>query len=115
MTSILAAARSGKGTVLRKRRTVPAIASEKSIELLQTLENWSVVELDREPDSRGSLGICAENDVVEINNYASNAIGGSLFKLEIAVKVQLDARACHGCGSSLINDCKHRSVDHVPP
>jgi len=34
MTSILAAARSGEGTVLANVRTVPAVASEKSIELL---------------------------------------------------------------------------------
>ena len=87
MTSILAAARSGKGTVLANVRTVPAIASEKSIELLQDAKKAGIVGWIESPIQEGSLGICAENDVVEINNYAGANPMAALYELEIAVKV----------------------------
>jgi repressor of nif and glnA expression len=87
MTSILAAARSGEGTVLANVRTVPAVASEKSIELLLDAKKAGIVGWIESPMQESSPGICAGNDVVEINNYAGANPMAALYELEIAVKV----------------------------
>ncbi|MGA3359426.1 MAG: NrpR regulatory domain-containing protein [Halobacteriota archaeon] len=87
MTSILTAARSGEGKVLANVRTVPAVAAEKSIELLRDAKKAGIVGWIETPIQESSPGICAESDVVEINNYAGANPMAALYELGISVKV----------------------------
>jgi repressor of nif and glnA expression len=87
MTSILAAARNGKGTVLANVRTVPSIASERSIDLLRDAKKAGIVGWIEDPIQDSPSGICAENDVVEIHNYAGANPMAALYELGIPVKV----------------------------
>lgn len=87
MTSILTAARSGEGKVLANVRTVPEIAAEKSIELLRDAKKAGIVGWIETPIQERSPGICAESDVVEINNYAGANPMAALYELGISVKV----------------------------
>jgi len=87
MTSILAAARSGEGRVLANVRTVPSIASERSIELLKDAKKAGIVGWIESPIQESSSGICAENDVIEINNYAGANPMAALYEVGLPVKV----------------------------
>lgn len=87
MTSILAAARSGEGKVLANVRTVPVIAAEKSIELLRDAKKLGIVGWIETSIEESSPGICAESDVVDINNYAGANPMAALYELGISAKV----------------------------
>ena len=87
MTSILAAVQRGDGTVLANVQTVPHIAAEKTLKLLQDAKRAGIVGWIESPLESNFLGIDNGDDVMEINIFAGANPMASLYELDIKVKV----------------------------
>jgi HTH-type transcriptional regulator, global nitrogen regulator NrpRI len=87
MTSILAAVRRGDGTVLANVQTVPSIATERTLKLLQDAKRAGIVGWIESPLEANFLGVYYEDDVLEINIFAGANPMASLHELDIKAKV----------------------------
>ncbi|MEI7826845.1 MAG: NrpR regulatory domain-containing protein [Euryarchaeota archaeon] len=87
MTSILAAVQRGDGTVLANMQTVPSIAAERTLKLLQDAKRTGIVGWIESPLETNFLGVNNEDDVMEINIFAGANPMASLHELDIKVKV----------------------------
>jgi len=87
MTSILAAARQGDGTVLANVKTVPNIAAEKTLELLQEAKRAGIVGWIESTIEANFLGGSNGEDVMEINIFAGANPMASFYELDIKAKV----------------------------
>jgi len=87
MTSILSAAQGGDGTVLANMQTVPSIAAEMTLELLQDAKRAGIVGWIETPLEANSLEGNSGGDVMEINIYAGANPMASLYELDIKAKV----------------------------
>lgn len=87
MTSILAAAQNGDGTVLANLRTVPGIAAEKTLELLRDAKRAGIVGWIETSLQETAPAVCSENDVKRINIYAGANPMAALYESGISVKV----------------------------
>jgi repressor of nif and glnA expression len=87
MTSILAAGRRGDGTVLANVQTVPSIAAERTLKLMQDAKRAGIVGWIESPLEANFLGVYYEDDVLEINIFAGANPMASLHELDIKAKV----------------------------
>jgi Uncharacterized protein conserved in archaea len=87
MTSILAAGRRGDGTVLANTQTVPSIAAERTLKLLQDAKRAGIVGWIESPLEDNSLGDNSGDDVMKINIFAGANPMASLHELDMKVKV----------------------------
>jgi repressor of nif and glnA expression len=87
MTSILAAGRRGDGTVLANTQTVPSIAAERTLELLQDAKRAGIVGWIESPLEDNFLGDNSGDDVMKINIFAGANPMASLHELDMKVKV----------------------------
>jgi len=87
MTSVLAAVQRGDGTVLANVQTVPSIAAERTVKLLQDAKRAGIVGWIESPLEANFLGVNNEDDVMEINMFAGANPMASLHELDIKVKV----------------------------
>ena len=87
MTSILAAGRRGDGTVLANTQTVPSIAAERTLKLLQDAKRAGIVGWIESPLEDNFLGDNSGDDVMKINIFAGANPMASLHELDMKVKV----------------------------
>jgi repressor of nif and glnA expression len=87
MTSILAAVRRGDGTVLANVQTVPSIATERTLKLLQDAKRAGIVGWIESPLESNLLGGNYEDDVLEINIFSGANPMASLHERDIKAKV----------------------------
>jgi repressor of nif and glnA expression len=87
MTSVLAAVQRGDGTVLANVQTVPNIAAERTLKLLQDAKRAGIVGWIESPLEENFLGVNGGDDVMEINLFAGANPMASLHELGMKVKV----------------------------
>jgi repressor of nif and glnA expression len=86
MTSILAAVQRGDGAVLANMQTVPSIAAERTLKLLQDAKRAGIVGWIESPLEANFLGVNSGDDVMEINIFAGTNPMASLCELDMQVK-----------------------------
>jgi repressor of nif and glnA expression len=87
MTSIVAAAERGNGTVLANVQTVPSIAAERTLELMQDAKRAGIVGWIESPLEANFLGVNNGEDVMEINIFAGANPMASLYEVDVKAKV----------------------------
>jgi repressor of nif and glnA expression len=87
MTSVLAAVQRGDGTVLANVQTVPSVAAERTLKLLQDAKRAGFVGWIESPLEANFLGVNNGDDVMEINIFAGTNPMASLYELDMKVKV----------------------------
>ncbi|MGZ7192796.1 MAG: DUF128 domain-containing protein [Halobacteriota archaeon] len=87
MTSILAAGQRGDGRVLANTQTVPSIAAERTLKLLEDAKRAGIVGWIESPLEDNFLGVNGGDDVVDINIFAGANPMASLHELDMKVKV----------------------------